>query len=312
MVAGAGCGNLFTDGPQCIQAGTAPCQVQLVSDDGALSELNGTVDLDTSGNFANSFVTEGTVRRAGCTGTWNAAASQLTVDCGGLGTSQSCVATLTRTGPDCMLNCQSGMTSCNGACTNLQFDNANCGSCGNACDATETCSMGSCVFVGASVCPDELGAYAVTIAGAGCGNLAPGAQQCIEAGASACQVLFISQGNAGSGLNGSVALDMGGNFANGAVVEGNAERTGCTGTWNPMTSQLTVDCGGMGTSGSCVATLTRTGNICPIACNSMTCPNGCCNGGVCQVPSESACGSGGATCSACSAGQMCVGGACTG
>jgi hypothetical protein len=56
---------------------------------------------------------------------------------------------------------------------------------------------------------------------------------------------------------------MSGNFANGAVMEGSAQRTGCTGTWNAGMSQLTVDCGGMGSSQSCIATLTRTGTTCP-------------------------------------------------
>ena len=215
---GAGCGDLATAAPQCIQAGNAPCQVQLVSQGATGSALNGTVMLDMSGNFANGAVQEGTGQRTGCTGTWSAAASQLTVDCGGMGTTQSCVATLTRTGNTCP-----------------------------------------------SPCPDELGSYTVTIMGAGCGDLAAGAPQCIKAGNAPCQVQLVSQGAAGSGsaLNGTVTLDMSGDFANGAVKEGTGQRTGCTGTWNATGSQLTVDCGGMGTTQSCVATLTRTGTTCP-------------------------------------------------
>jgi hypothetical protein len=259
--AGGGCGDLIAGAQQCIQASTTACQVQFFSQGVAGPALNGTVNLDVSGDFANGFVSEGTAMRAGCTGTWNAATSQLTVDCGGIGTSQSCVATLTRTG-SCQVTCQPGLTDCNGTCNDLQSDNANCGACGNACGATQTCSMGSCVSLGSGPCFDELGAYAVTIAGAGCGDLAPGAQQCIKAGTASCQVQFVSQGVAGSALNGSVNLDMSGNFASGVVNEGSAQRTGCTGTWNPMSSQLTVDCGGMGTSESCVATLTRIGS-CP-------------------------------------------------
>jgi hypothetical protein len=81
-------------------------------------------------------------------------------------------------------------------------------------------------------------------------------------GAASCQVQLVSQGAAGSALNGTVALDMSGNFASGAVKEGSVQRTGCTGSWNPAASQLTVDCGGLGTSQSCVATLVRTGS-CP-------------------------------------------------
>jgi hypothetical protein len=98
MITGAGCGNLTAGAPQCIQAGATACQVKLVSQGTTGSALNGTVDLDTSGSFTAGAVTEGTGGRTGCTGTWNAGSSQLTVDCGGLGTSQSCIATLTRTG----------------------------------------------------------------------------------------------------------------------------------------------------------------------------------------------------------------------
>jgi hypothetical protein len=200
------------------------CQVQLASQGPAGSALNGTVDLDTSGNFANGAIKEGTVQRTGCTGTWNAGTSQLTVDCGGTGSSQSCIATLTRTG--------------------------------NTCSSASSSS-------GGAACPNELGAYSVSIAGAGCGNLVAGAPQCIQAGSSACQVQLISQSSTGTALNGTVDLDMTGNFANGAITEGTVQRTGCTGTWNAGTSQLTVDCGGTGSSQSCIATLTRTGNTCP-------------------------------------------------
>jgi hypothetical protein len=217
MTAGAGCGDLAAGAQQCIQAGATSCQVQLASQGAAGSALNGTVDLDMSGNFVSGAVKEGSVQRTGCTGAWSSATSQLTVDCGGVGTSQSCVATLVRT--------------------------------------STTCAV-------APPCPDELGAYTVLTAGAGCGNLTAGAQQCIQAGVASCQVKLVSQGAAGSALNGTVDLDMSGSFTSGAVTEGTVARTGCTGAWNPATSQLTVDCGGMGTSQSCIATLTRTGT-CP-------------------------------------------------
>jgi hypothetical protein len=217
MIAGAGCGDLAAGGSQCIQAGATSCQVKLVSQGAVGSALNGTVDLDMNGSFASGAVKEGSLQRSGCTGSWNTAASQLTVDCGGIGTSQSCVATLVRSGKTC---------------------------------------------AAAPPCPDERGAYTVMIAGAGCGDLAAGAPQCIEAGSAACQVKLVSQGAAGSALNGTVDLDMSGNFASAAVKDGSVQRSGCTGTWNAAASQLTVDCGGIGTSQSCIATLVRTGS-CP-------------------------------------------------
>ena len=42
------------------------------------------------------------------------------------------------------LQCGAGSTSCGAACANLASDNANCGSCGNACGAGQVCSKGAC------------------------------------------------------------------------------------------------------------------------------------------------------------------------
>jgi hypothetical protein len=48
-----------------------------------------------------------------------------------------------------------------------------------------------------------------------------------------------------------------------------------------------------------------------IACNANTCPTGCCNAShQCVTPSAATCGSGGAMCQACSAGQVCNGASC--
>ncbi len=40
--------------------------------------------------------------------------------------------------------CPTGQMSCGGGCVNTQTDLANCGTCGNACAITETCSSGTC------------------------------------------------------------------------------------------------------------------------------------------------------------------------
>jgi hypothetical protein len=219
-ISGAGCGDLMMSATQSITAGASVCQVKLVSQGAGGTALNATVTLDDYGNFSGGAVQEGTGQRTGCTGTWKAGASQLTVDCGGTMSSQSCIATLTRTGKD----------------------------------------AGS----PPPPCPDETGAYTVSTMGAGCSNLAAGAPQCIKAGASSCQIQLVSQGAGGSALNATgISLDMSGNFTGGAVTEGTVMRTGCTGAWSAGSSQLTVDCGGMMTSQSCIATLTRTGTTCP-------------------------------------------------
>jgi hypothetical protein len=99
---GQGCGDLDTGAPQCIKPTNVPCEFTLTSQQTANGTgVNGTVDLDMSGDFANGAVKFGTVQRSGCVGTWNSSMSQLLVDCGGVGTTQSCTAVLTRTGASC-------------------------------------------------------------------------------------------------------------------------------------------------------------------------------------------------------------------
>jgi hypothetical protein len=51
-------------------------------------------------------------------------------------------------GGDCTL---AGLDECNGACTDLDTDPANCGECGNVCDANQNCIGGQCEF---KVCPE--------------------------------------------------------------------------------------------------------------------------------------------------------------
>jgi hypothetical protein len=44
-----------------------------------------------------------------------------------------------------MPTCTEGTTSCSGQCVDLAFDNANCGTCGTTCLASQTCQNGLCV-----------------------------------------------------------------------------------------------------------------------------------------------------------------------
>jgi hypothetical protein len=107
------------------------------------------------------------------------------------------------------------------------------------------------------------GAYTVTELGAGCGSLNVAAPQCIKATGNTCEVDLVSKdGVGGRGVDGTVTLDASGGFTNGMVKLGGIQRSGCTGMWDPKTSRMTVDCGGMATTQSCTATLTRTGNSC--------------------------------------------------
>jgi len=113
----------------------------------------------------------------------------------------------------------------------------------------------------AATCPDEHGAYSIALSGAGCGDLASAAAQCVQQ--VGCGVSFISSPSGSQrALNGSTTIGADGSFSGAVITEGSSSRSGCTGTWDATSQTLTVDCGGTGSSQSCVATLTRTGATC--------------------------------------------------
>jgi hypothetical protein len=97
---GQGCGDLNTNAPECIvQTG---CNVVFRSNvPGGTPAINGDPALQTDGSFSGGALKEGTGNRTGCTGTWDVSASTLTVDCGGLSSTQACEVTLTRTATKC-------------------------------------------------------------------------------------------------------------------------------------------------------------------------------------------------------------------
>jgi hypothetical protein len=103
--AGAGCGDLNPNAPQCIRAPVSMCNVILSSlpPNTMVPAINGTATIQSDGSFSGATLREGSaaMSRTGCTGTWNAAMSTMTVDCGGTGSSQACVVQLTRTRPIC-------------------------------------------------------------------------------------------------------------------------------------------------------------------------------------------------------------------
>jgi hypothetical protein len=116
----------------------------------------------------------------------------------------------------------------------------------------------------AGPCPDVTGAFSVSMSGAGCGDLNTSAPQCITPSGTDCVVQFMSTPTSGAGaVNGQATIQMDGSFTNAALMFGTANRTGCVGSWNAQTSTLTADCGGVGSTQSCIVTLTRTGTNCP-------------------------------------------------
>lgn len=117
-------------------------------------------------------------------------------------------------------------------------------------------------------CPSVAGSYTITLTqAAGCGNLGITATQCIRSNGG-CSYEFRSNATSGgaSGIDGSFTLNSAGTFDGASLSEGSGNRSGCTGSWSASTMTMTVDCGGSGTSQSCVATLVRTSTT-SSACN---------------------------------------------
>ena len=104
----------------------------------------------------------------------------------------------------------------------------------------------------AAACPDEHGEYSVAFTGAGC-KVATGPNVCVAQ--TGCSLTI----GVGASI-GSVTVDATGSFDGAQIQQGPDTRTGCTGTWGG--SGIAIDCGGTGTSQSCVATLTRTSLTC--------------------------------------------------
>ena len=113
---------------------------------------------------------------------------------------------------------------------------------------------------GGPACPTESGQYSLQLSGAGCGDTSTTVTECIQQTQCAIQIDF--GGGTGKGVKGQTPIKSDGSFDNGAMEEGSATRTGCTGTWDQQTHTLVIDCGGMGTSQSCIATLVRTSETC--------------------------------------------------
>jgi hypothetical protein len=103
MTTGAGCGNLNTGAPQCIQGTNQACFAHFVSvvPGGGTGAVNGGAMLQMDGSFSGANLIFGTVQRSGCVGSWNQATSTMTANCGGTGSSQSCTVTMVRSASTC-------------------------------------------------------------------------------------------------------------------------------------------------------------------------------------------------------------------
>ena len=110
---------------------------------------------------------------------------------------------------------------------------------------------------GGGSCPDLGGSYSLSHTGDGCGDLSTDVIECLQQD-NACRAQIKVGGGGGTGLEAAVTVGSDGSFDGANVKLGSADRSGCTGTWDQGSSTLTIDCGGTGTSQSCVVTLTRT------------------------------------------------------
>lgn len=149
--------------------------------------------------------------------------------------------------------CPTGQTRCNGTCVDTQTDNANCGSCGNACTSGETCQAGVCT------------------GGPGCGS---GQTECNGV----CTDTQTDPANCGSCAN---ACAPGQSCTGGACTGCETGKTDCNGTCVDLNGDE-ANCGACGTAcgagqtcenGSC------SGGECSAA--EEPCPNGksdCCAG----------------------------------
>lgn len=206
--------------------------------------------------------------------------------------------------------CAPGLASCNGVCTDTMTDFANCGACGMACGAGQTCTGGTCTCAagltncgGACVdtgsdgnncgtCANVCGAGTACSMGV-CGTCAATETQC----GNSCVDVNTNRNHCGACDNMCGASESCAGGSCGCPVAGNIS---CDGTCvNPMTSAQ--HCGACGNA--CPTGQSCTGGVCGCGPNQTDCSGTCAN----TMTDRNHCGACGM---ACPEGQNCVGGAC--
>lgn len=189
---------------------------------------------------------------------------------------KTCVGVICPTGTSCsqgLCVCAGGRMTCNGACVDPKLDDANCGACGNACGANESCANGACL-------PDDC------VGGASCDPLSVCYQgDCTER---ACVGVVCSSGQ--QCRAGLCACGEGERICNGVCTDTRVDDGNCGGCGNVCTGGS--KCGG----GECISqqcgsqqcdplSVCFQGNCVQAACVGVSCNGGkVCSNGFCACP----------------------------
>ncbi len=216
----------------------------------------------------------------------------------------------------------SGQTNCNGACVDLQSNNANCGICGNICGAGNRCQTARCVLDCAA---------GLTECSGTCVNLVTSEMHCGRCG-NACPVranaLVTCASNACGFTCANGFADVNRDAADGCEVNLNTSLTNCgtpgticpTSVTNGRSQCLSgrcvvactagfIDLDGLSANG-CEINTTTDRNNCGARGNNCAAGTTCCGGACVDLQSNSAnCGGCG---TACTGSSVCVLGRCTG
>ncbi|MCL4390190.1 MAG: hypothetical protein M1484_02070 [Patescibacteria group bacterium] len=201
---------------------------------GAIRDYNAPAASDTSKAWS-AFSAQGQpALAANTTYSWNIYGSDLPA-------TSNCLSFTTGAG----ISCSTGQTLCGSTCMNLQTDNNNCGSCGNACTSNQTCTNGSCQIT-TTVTHLECGNNATCVAVAGVGNNLNG---CTTAGQSCTTTQSCSSGQT---LCGSSCVNLQTDTNNcGSCSNVCSSSQTCVSGSCTNSSQVSSCWGGGGTNGKC-------------------------------------------------------------
>ncbi len=270
------CNNVCPSGSSC-QSGSCACS-------GASSQGCGNCGTETR------TCTGGTWSAWSACSNQGACAPSATQSCDTNGT-ETCSSSTCQWGT---CSCNSGFSSCNGACVNEKTDSSNCGACGNACPSGSSCQSGSCSCSGASSqsCGDcgtqtrtcEDGTWSAWSACSSQGPCAPNAtQSCDTNGTQTC----------GSSCQwGACACNSGFSLCSGACVDEQTNDSNC-GVCGKACATGTTCCGG-----ACVNEQSDANNCgaCGNVCSTVSNGASACSAGACSVSCSSGYNACGASC----------------